>query len=74
MIVPSHFVPLAAPGMVSLGLKMLRDPEGPFAIRPSLDPDLLDWCWKFMRACTSGACSARRASASRPEPCQPSLL
>ena len=52
MIVPSHFVPLAAPGMVALGLKMLPNPEGPFAIRPALDPDLLDWCWKFMRSCT----------------------
>ncbi len=52
MIVPSHFVPLAAPGMVSLGLKMLPNPEGPFAIRPSLDPALLDWCLKFARSCT----------------------
>jgi D-amino-acid dehydrogenase len=52
MIVPSHFVPLAAPGMVGLGLKMLVDPEGPFAIRLSLDPELLDWCWKFACSCT----------------------
>src|SRR5438128_5784048 len=52
MIVPSHFVPLAAPGMVALGLKMLPNPEGPFAIRPSLDPDLADWCLKFARSCT----------------------
>jgi D-amino-acid dehydrogenase len=52
MIVPSHFVPLAAPGMVALGLKMLPNPEGPFAIRPSLDPELADWCLKFARSCT----------------------
>ena len=39
MIVPSHFVPLAAPGMVSLGLKMLLNPEGPFSIRPRLSWD-----------------------------------
>ena len=53
MVVPSHFVPLAAPGMVALGLKMLPNPEGPFAIRPALDPDLADWCLKFARSCTA---------------------
>lgn len=53
MIVPSHFVPLAAPGMVSLGMRMLLNPEGPFSIRPRLSWDLVDWCWKFWRACNS---------------------
>jgi len=51
MIVPSHFVPLAAPGMVALGLRMMLNPRGPFRIRPSLDPALIGWCLKFMRAC-----------------------
>ena len=33
MIVPSHFIPLAAPGMIALGLKwMWRWPESPFYI------------------------------------------
>ena len=50
MIVPSHIVPLAAPGMVSLGLKWMGNPESPFYIRPSLDPALIDWCWKFYRS------------------------
>ena len=54
MIVPSHFVPLAAPGMIGLGLRMLPNPEGPFAIRPSADPGLIDWCLKFAQACTAG--------------------
>ena len=31
MIVPSHFVPLAAPGMAALGLRIMADPEGPFS-------------------------------------------
>jgi D-amino-acid dehydrogenase len=53
MIVPSHFVPLAAPGMVSLGMKMLLNPEGPFSIRPRLSWDLIDWGWKFWRACNA---------------------
>jgi D-amino-acid dehydrogenase len=50
MIVPSHFVPLAAPGMVALGLRMLFNPEGPFAIRPRLNRELFSWAWKFYRA------------------------
>jgi len=50
MIVPSHFTPLAAPGMVSLGLRMLLNPESPFSIRPRLDADLIRWGWEFWRA------------------------
>lgn len=49
MVVPSHFTPLAAPGMVGLGLRMLLNPESPFAIRPRLDADLLRWGWQFTR-------------------------
>lgn len=52
MIVPSHFVPLAAPGMVALGLKWMWDPESPFFIKPRLDAGLLGWGWKFLRAAT----------------------
>ena len=50
MIVPSHFVPLAAPGMVKLGLKWMWNPESPFYIKPRLDGDLFDWAMKFWRA------------------------
>lgn len=52
MIVPSHFTPLAAPGMVALGLKWMWNPESPFWIKPDLNLDLLRWCWKFWRAAT----------------------
>jgi D-amino-acid dehydrogenase len=52
MIVPSHFVPLAAPGMVALGLKWMFDGESPFWVRPRLDPALFSWGWKFWRAST----------------------
>jgi len=54
MIVPSHFVPLAAPGMVGYGLRMMFNRESPFTIRPRLEPALLDWAWKFMRAANAG--------------------
>ena len=52
MIVPSHFVPLAAPGMVALGLKWMWNPESPFYIKPRLDWDLWNWAFKFWRAAT----------------------
>ena len=47
MVTPSHFIPLAAPGMIALGLRMMRDPKGPFRIRPSFDPGLLGWMIQF---------------------------
>jgi D-amino-acid dehydrogenase len=53
MITPSHFVPLAAPGMVALGLKWMLNPKSPFYIRPRLDADLAGWGWRFMRASTA---------------------
>jgi D-amino-acid dehydrogenase len=52
MVVPSHFVPLAAPGMVALGLKWMWNPESPFYIKPRLDRELFDWALKFWRAAT----------------------
>jgi D-amino-acid dehydrogenase len=53
MVVPSHFIPLAAPGMVALGLKWMWNPESPFYIKPRLDWDLMRWGWHFMRAATA---------------------
>lgn len=52
MVVPSHFVPLAAPGMVALGLKWMWNPESPFYIKPRLNLELLNWSLKFWRAST----------------------
>ncbi len=52
ILVPSHFIPLAAPGMVAEGVKMLAKRDSPFRIKPSLDPDLARWCLLFMRHCT----------------------
>ena len=60
MIVPSHFVPLAAPGMVKLGLKWMWNPESPFYIKPRLDGELFDWGIKFWRA--SNAEHVRRSA------------
>lgn len=54
MIVPSHFVPLAAPGMVALGLKWMWNPESPFYIKPRFDAELFEWAHKFWRAANPG--------------------
>ncbi len=58
MIVPSHFIPLAAPGMVKLGLKWMWNPESPFYIKPRLDADLLAWGVHFWKASTKGRVAA----------------
>lgn len=50
MIVPSHVVPLAAPGMVSQALRYLLSPESPFHVRPRPSLELLRWGIRFWRA------------------------
>jgi D-amino-acid dehydrogenase len=52
MLVKSHFVPLAAPGMVALGLRWMWNPASPFYVKPRLSRELFDWCFKFWRAAT----------------------
>jgi D-amino-acid dehydrogenase len=58
MIVPSHFIPLAAPGMVKLGLKWMWNPESPFYIKPRLNLDLITWGLEFWKASTKGRVDA----------------
>ena len=36
-IVPSHIIPLVAPGMVSMGFRMMRSPESPLYIKRRID-------------------------------------
>jgi D-amino-acid dehydrogenase len=52
LVEPSHFTPLASPGMVARGLRMLLRPESPFFLRPRLDRDLWRWAWLFYRHST----------------------
>ncbi|TWV99180.1 NAD(P)/FAD-dependent oxidoreductase [Chitinophaga pinensis] len=51
-ICPSHFVPLATPGIVRQGLKWMLNAKSPFYIRPSLSPDMISWGWQFMKSAT----------------------
>jgi D-amino-acid dehydrogenase len=52
MVVPSHFIPLAAPGMVALGLKWMWNAESPFYIEPRADWGLVTWALRFMASAT----------------------
>lgn len=49
---PSHFVPLAAPGIISQGLFWLFQKKSPFYVRPVPSLALIDWGLKFLRAAT----------------------
>jgi D-amino-acid dehydrogenase len=53
LVCPSHFVPLAAPGMVRTGLRWMFKPDSPFYIKPRLDPSMGRWLWHFARSCTA---------------------
>ena len=60
MIVPSHFTPLAAPGMMAKGLRWMLNPRSPFFVRPRLDPALARWGWLFYRHSTPQHVAASR--------------
>jgi len=51
LIVPSQFIPLAAPGVIVQGLKWMFNSKSPFYIKPRFSLDLLSWVWRFRGAC-----------------------
>ncbi len=51
-VCPSHFIPLATPGIVKQGLKWMLDSRSPFYVQPRLSWSLIDWGLKFMRSAT----------------------
>jgi D-amino-acid dehydrogenase len=50
MVTPSHFVPLASPGMIEQGIRWMFDSKSPFYVKPSLNKDLIGWGLKFMKS------------------------
>ncbi|MBP6810997.1 MAG: FAD-dependent oxidoreductase [Saprospiraceae bacterium] len=50
---PSHFAPLAQPGIISQGILWMFKQKSPFYVRPSLSWGLMDWGMKFARACNA---------------------
>ncbi len=51
-ITPSHFIPLAAPGMISKGIKWMFNSSSPFYVKPRLDIDFLKWSLAFKKSAT----------------------
>ena len=51
-VCPSHFIPLAAPGIIWQGIKWMFNSRSPFYVQPSLNLSLVDWGLKFMRSAT----------------------
>lgn len=51
-ITPSHIIPLASPGMIAQGIKMMFNAASPFYLKPRLDLDFLKWTWFFHKSST----------------------
>jgi D-amino-acid dehydrogenase len=51
-ITPSHIISLAAPGIITKGLKWMFNPASPFYVKPRLDLDFLQWGLAFKRSAT----------------------
>ena len=54
-IVPSHVIPLAAPGVLPGVVRGMLRRSGPVTARPSLDPAYLRWIVRFALNCTRRA-------------------
>lgn len=48
---PSHFIPLASPGVMKKGLKWMFDASSPFYMKPRLNSDFLKWVLAFNKSC-----------------------
>ena len=51
-IIPSHIIPLAAPGMMAKGIKWMFNSNSPFYIKPRIDLDFIKWLWQFNKSAT----------------------
>ena len=51
-ITPSHIISLAAPGMITKGIKWMFDASSPFYVKPRLDIDFFKWALAFKKSAT----------------------
>ncbi len=52
-VCPSHFIPLATPGIIKQGLRWMLNSRSPFYVQPRLNLDLINWGLKFMKSATA---------------------
>ncbi|WP_372755778.1 NAD(P)/FAD-dependent oxidoreductase [Mariniflexile sp.] len=52
-ITPSHFMPLAAPGIINKGIKWMFNSSSPFYVKPRLNIEFLKWTWDFKKSATA---------------------
>lgn len=52
-VCPSHFIPLASPGIVQQGLRWMLNSKSPFYVQPRLSWSLIDWGLKFVKSATA---------------------
>ncbi len=50
LVTPSHFVPLAAPGIAGMALRSIFTPRSPIRVEPRIDRELLRFGWQFLRS------------------------
>jgi D-amino-acid dehydrogenase len=60
LLTTSACAPEAAPGVMAQAARWMLDRDGPFRLRPRLDPRFLRWLWRFRAHCTADA--ARRGT------------
>jgi D-amino-acid dehydrogenase len=52
MIVPSHVIPMAQPGMISQGMKWMFNSKSPFYVKPRFNRELFSWGRSFYKHAT----------------------
>jgi len=51
-VCPSHFIPMATPGIVKQGIRWMFNSKSPFYVQPRLDRSLIEWGWRFIKSAT----------------------
>ena len=68
LLTTSACAPEAAPGVMGQAARWMLDRDGPFRLRPRLDPRLARWLWRFRQNCTADAARARDELPPRSRP------
>lgn len=47
---PSHFIPLASPGIIAEGIRYMLKSSSPFYVKPRLSRSLMEWGYRFWKS------------------------